>query len=74
MIEGFDTMLKIIQRYFTCEGKLNIICQYHIRILLHFTCKYLMNIPFYLFKSMGKMYDRVQAIPRMWTLVFSTLG
>ena len=61
LVEGFDKMLKIIQRYFTCEGRFNMIYQYHIRILLHFTGKDLMNIPFYLFKSMGKMADRVQA-------------
>jgi hypothetical protein len=61
LVEGFDNMLKVIHRYFTCEGRFNMIYQYHIRLLLHFTGKYLMNIPFYLFRSMGKMVDRVQA-------------
>jgi hypothetical protein len=36
-LEGYDKMLKVIQRYFTCEGIFNMIYQYHIRILLHFT-------------------------------------
>ena len=54
-------MLKVIQRYFTYEGRFNMIYQYYIRLLLHFTGKYLMNIPFYLFRSMEKMDDRVQA-------------
>jgi hypothetical protein len=61
LVEGFDKMLKIIQRWFTCEGRLNMIYQYHIRLLLHFTGKDLMNIFFYLFRSMGKMVDRVHA-------------
>jgi hypothetical protein len=61
MIEGFDKMLRVIQRYFTCEGRFNMIYQYHIRLLLHFTGKDLMNLPFYLFRSIGKMADRVQA-------------
>jgi hypothetical protein len=61
LVEGFDKMLKIIQRYFTCEGRFNMIYQYHIRLFLHFTGKDSMNIPFYLLRSMGKMYDRVQA-------------
>jgi hypothetical protein len=61
LVEGFDNMLKVIQIYFTCEGIFNIIYQYHIRLLFHFTEKYLMNIHFYLFRSMGKMDDRVQA-------------
>jgi hypothetical protein len=61
LVEDFDKMLKIIQRYFTCEGRFNMLYQYHIRILLHFTGKYEMNIPLYLLRSMGKMSDRVQA-------------
>jgi hypothetical protein len=44
MLEGFDKMLKIIQRYFTCEGRFNMIYQYHIRLLLHFTRKDVMNM------------------------------
>jgi hypothetical protein len=36
------------------------IYQYHIRLLFHFTGKDLMNILFYLFRSMEKMADRVQ--------------
>jgi hypothetical protein len=61
MLEGFDNMLKVIQRYFTYEGIFNMIYQYHIRILLHFTGKDSMNIPFYLFLGIVKMSDRVQA-------------
>jgi hypothetical protein len=60
MIEGFDKMLRVIQRYFTCEVKFNMIYQYHIRLLLHFTSKDIMNIPFYFFRSIGKMFDRAQ--------------
>jgi hypothetical protein len=36
------------------------IYQYHISLLLHFTGKDAMNLPFYPFRSTGKMYDRVQ--------------
>jgi hypothetical protein len=61
MLEYFDKMLRVIQRYFTCEGRFNMVYQYHIRLLLHFTGKESMNLPFYLFRSIGKMSDRVQA-------------
>jgi hypothetical protein len=61
VVEDFDKMLEIIQIYFTCEGRFNMLYQYHIRLLLHFTGKDEMNIPFYLLRSMGKMFDRVQA-------------
>jgi hypothetical protein len=54
-------MLKVIQRYFTCEGRFKMIYQYHIRLLLHFTGKDTMNLPFYLFRSIDKMSDTVQA-------------
>jgi hypothetical protein len=61
MLEYFDKMLRVIQRYFTCEGRFNMVYQYHIRLLLHFTGKESLNLPFYLFRSIGKMSDRVQA-------------
>jgi hypothetical protein len=61
LIEQFDKILRIIQRYFTCEGRFNTLYQYHIRLLLHFTGKMEMNIPYYLLRSIGKMSDRVQS-------------
>jgi hypothetical protein len=60
LVEYFDKMLKIIQIYFTCEGRFNMLYQYHISLLLHFTGKDEMNVPFYLLRSMGNMSDRVQ--------------
>jgi len=66
LVEGFDKMLKI-----TCEGIFNMIYQYHIILLLHFTGKDLMNIPFYLLRSMGNMNDRVQSKSKVvYTSVF----
>jgi hypothetical protein len=61
LIDQFDRMLKIIQRYFTCEGRFNTLYHYHVRLLLHFTGKVKMNVPYYLLRSIGKMSDRVQA-------------
>jgi hypothetical protein len=60
LIEQFDRVLKIIQRYFTCEGRFNTLYQYHIRMLLHFTGKVEMNIPYYVLRSIGKMSDMIQ--------------
>jgi hypothetical protein len=61
LIENFDRILKIIQRYFTCEGRFNTLYEYHIRLLLHFTGKIKMNIPYYLLRIIGKMLDRIQS-------------
>jgi hypothetical protein len=60
-IDQFDRMLKIIQRYFSCEGRFNTLYHYHISLLFHFTGKFQMNIPYYLLISIGKMENRVQA-------------
>jgi hypothetical protein len=61
LIEQFDKILKIIRRYFTCEGRFNTLYQYHIRLLLHFTGKVEMNIPYYLLRSIGKMSNMIQS-------------
>jgi hypothetical protein len=61
LIRQFDRILKIMQRYFTCEGRFNTLYHYHIRMLLHFTGKIEMNVPYYLLRSIGKMSDRVKA-------------
>jgi hypothetical protein len=61
LVEQFNRLLKIIQRYFTCEGRFNTLYHYHIRLLLHFTGKVEINIPYYLLRSIGKISDRVQS-------------
>jgi hypothetical protein len=60
-VGDFDKMLRIIQRYFTCEGRFNTLYPYHIRLLLDFTGKVEMHILFYLLRSMNKMLHRVQS-------------
>ena len=37
------------------------IYQYHFSLLLHFTGKKLLDLPFFLFISLGKMSDKAQA-------------
>jgi hypothetical protein len=61
LIEQFDRILKIIQRYFTCEGRFNTLYQYHIRHFLQFTGKVEMNVPYYLLMSIGKMSNMIQS-------------
>jgi hypothetical protein len=71
MLECFDKMLRVIQIYFTCEGRFNMVHQYHIKMLLHFTGKEAMNLPFYLFRSIGNISDKVQAnSKKVYTSVF----
>jgi len=36
------------------------IYQYHFMLLLHFTCKQHLDIPFYLLRALGKMAGKVK--------------
>ena len=57
-------MLIVIQKYFTCEVHFQKFYMYHFKLLLHFTGKKLIDIPFYLFRSLEKMADKVQGRPK----------
>jgi hypothetical protein len=63
LIDTYADFLVVIQKYFTCEGRFNLAFLYHFRLLMHFTGKEAINIPFFLFRSIGKMSDKVQAKP-----------
>lgn len=51
-------LLKLVQRYFTCEGRFSRAYQYHLRILLHFTDK--KPLSYFLLKSLERMATKVQ--------------
>ena len=61
--DNYSKLLIVIQKYFTCEGRFQTIYMYHFKLLLNFIGKNLIDIPFYLFRSLGKMADKVQGIP-----------
>jgi len=46
--EPFQKLLKLIRRYFTCQGRFDRVYPYHIRLLMHFTGKKPLNLPFFL--------------------------
>jgi hypothetical protein len=59
LLEPYEKLLRVIQRYFTCEGMFDMVYQYHIRLVIHFTRKILLNLPFYMYRSLEKMADKV---------------
>jgi hypothetical protein len=61
ILEHYEKLLRVVQRYFTCERIFDKVYQYHIRIMMHFTGNNPLNLPFYLYRSLGKMADKVQA-------------
>jgi hypothetical protein len=54
LLEPFEKLLKIIRRYFTCEGRFDRVYPYHIRLLMHFTGKNPLNLTFLLVSELGK--------------------
>jgi hypothetical protein len=54
-------LLIILQRYLTCEGRYTILFPCHARLLLHFTGT-LLNVPFFLLKSLKGMAEQVQRV------------
>jgi len=61
-----DEFLKVIQRYFTCEGRFNMVYAYHIRLLMHFDGMRALNIPYFLHISIGNMTDKIQGNPKQF--------
>jgi hypothetical protein len=53
-------LLAILQRYLTCKGWYAIMFSCHARLLLHFKGNHLMNIPYFLLKSLKKMAEQVR--------------
>lgn len=37
VLEPYEKLLRVIRRYFTCEGRFDRVYQYHVRLLMHFT-------------------------------------
>jgi hypothetical protein len=60
LLENHSTKLIVIKRFFTCEGRFTRVYQYHIRLLMHFTGRKPLNLPYYLFKILGKMANRMK--------------
>jgi hypothetical protein len=59
-LEEYDKLMFIIQIFFTCEGRYNCILQYHFKLLLHFTGKKEIYLPYFLFMSLKRMISFAQ--------------
>jgi hypothetical protein len=59
--EPFRKLLRVIRKYFTCEGRFDRIHPHHIRLLMHFTGRRPLNLPFFLHQSLQEMADNVRA-------------
>lgn len=60
MLERYAPFMKVVMKFFTCEGRFSRLYQYHIRLLMHFIVAKSLNLSSYLYKSLTKMSERVQ--------------
>lgn len=44
--DEYSPLMKLIMKYFSCEGRFSCLYAYHIRLLMHFTRVRMMNIPY----------------------------
>ena len=58
--DSYANLLSCIQRSFTCEGRYHKVYSYHFKLLLHFSGIISLDLPFFLFRSLGKMSDKIQ--------------
>ena len=63
LLEEYDRLLFIIQIFFTCEGRYSWVLQCHFKLLLHFTGKKEIDLPFFLFMSLQRMISKAQRKP-----------
>jgi hypothetical protein len=59
----WQTLLKAILVYITCEGRYNRVLYYHFKLLNHFTGREPLNIPYFFHKTLTKMEKQVKAQP-----------
>ena len=61
--EEWQELFKGIQLYITSEGRYDKLMMYHFKLLDHFIGKNLLNLPFFLHKSLTKVCKKIRAQP-----------
>lgn len=57
--EKWTSLLLIIQKFITCEGRYGSMYMYHIRLLMNFLENQTINLPYFLLSSLKKMSTTV---------------
>ena len=58
--DEYAPLMKLIMKYFSCEGKFSCLYAYHIRLLMHFSRVWMMNIPYFMCRNIEKVTTLVQ--------------
>jgi hypothetical protein len=59
----WQSLLKAILVYVTCEGRYNRVMFYHFKLLNHFTGREPINLPYFFHKTLTKMARQVKSQP-----------
>ena len=70
----WQSLLKDIFAYITCESRYNRIMFYHFKLLNHFTGRTPINLPHYLHKALTKMAQYVKVKPNKVSSILSHQG
>ena len=58
--EEWTTLLLVIQKFITCEGRFGSMYMYHTRLLMNFLDNQTLNLPYFLQNSLKNMFVTVQ--------------
>jgi len=58
--DEYAPLMRLIIKYFNCEGRFSRLYAYHIRLLMHFTRVQMMNLPFFICNNIEKMKNFMQ--------------
>ena len=56
----YAPLMKLIMKYFICEGMFSHLYAYHIRLLMHFTRVRMMSLPFFICGNIERMRKFMQ--------------
>ena len=58
--DKWSSLLLIIQKFITCEGRYGSMYMYHIRLLMNFSENETINLPYFLLNNIRKMSTTIQ--------------
>jgi len=58
--DEYAPLMRLIMKYFSCEGRFSCLYAYHIRLLMHFTMARMMNILYFICQNIERMTTFIQ--------------
>ena len=58
--DDYASLMRLVMKYVSCEGRFSRLYAYHIRVLMHFTRVRMMNLPFFICGNIERMRKFMQ--------------